>query len=278
MENNEKSGITMSVLNSFDDLNSELSQFNDIVTDGEDDEVVFDKSVYRKHSKKISLTVGYLLGVKQEFLSQIEEDAEKFNEVYQALVKNQAATAIRSLNNIRSNLMLHFKEVSRLIRVTAANYTPIYQIEYLKDDFKILSRLEINIGTGRSDINEYLKIINTEISRRIDLTKVLFPDWLDFRHVKAMFDMPSNIVEESKKFQCNQNCYPYKRYFNWIYPEEQGNILITDRKLLEVIYYNDGDVFMDENRVVNVSDHVKKSISDLSETAKKFRYSLTVRM
>ena len=48
MENNEKSGITMSVLNSFDDLNSELSQFNDIVTDGEDDEVVFDKSVYRK--------------------------------------------------------------------------------------------------------------------------------------------------------------------------------------------------------------------------------------
>ena len=216
--------------------------------------------------------------MKQEFLSQIEEDAEKFNEVYQALVKNQAATAIRSLNNIRSNLMLHFKEVSRLIRVTAANYTPIYQIEYLKDDFKILSRLEINIGTGRSDINEYLKIINTEISRRIDLTKVLFPDWLDFRHVKAMFDMPSNIVEESKKFQCNQNCYPYKRYFNWIYPEEQGNILITDRKLLEVIYYNDGDVFMDENRVVDVSDHVKKSISDLSETAKKFRYSLTVRM
>ena len=90
--------------------------------------------------------------------------------------------------------------------------------------------------------------------------------------------MPSNIVEESKKFQCNQNCYPYKRYFNWIYPEEQGNILITDRKLLEVIYYNDGDVFMDENRVVDVSDHVKKSISDLSETAKKFRYSLTVRM
>ena len=112
----------MSVLNSFDDLNSELSQFNDIMADGEeDDEVVFDKSVYRKHSKKISLTVGYLLGVKQEFLSQIEEDTEKFNEVYQALVKNQAATAIRSLNNIRSNLMLQFKEVSRLIRVTAAN-------------------------------------------------------------------------------------------------------------------------------------------------------------
>lgn len=271
MENNEKSGITMSVLNSFDDLNSELSQFNDIVTDGEDDEVVFDKSVYRKHSKKISLTVGYLLGVKQEFLSQIEEDAEKFNEVYQALVKNQAATAIRSLNNIRSNLMLHFKEVSRLIRVTAANYTPIYQIEYLKDDFKILSRLEINIGTGRSDINEYLKIINTEISRRIDLTKVLFPDWLDFRHVKVMFDMPSNIEEESKKFQCNQNCYPYKRYFNWIYPEEQGNILITDRKLLEVIYYNDGDVFMDENRVVDVSDHVKKSISDFIRNGKKIQ-------
>lgn len=253
------------------DILNSLSALENVVI--EDDEITSetDKSLFRNHSKKTAVTIGYLLGVKKEYLEQIESSNEKFNEVFNAVSTNENAAAIRSLNNIRSNLMLRFKEVSRLIRVDSPNFTPIYNIEFFKDDFRILSKQGINIGTGRSDINEYLKIINTEITRRIDAVKILFPDWIDFRHIKFMFNMPQNIEEESKKFQMNQNCYPYKRYFNWIYPEELGNILLTDERILEVVYYNNGDAFQDENRVVDASDHVKRSISEFINNGNKIQ-------
>ena len=253
------------------DILNSLSALENVVI--EDDEITSetDKSLFRNHSKKTAVTIGYLLGVKKEYLEQIESSNEKFNEVFNAVSANENAAAIRSLNNIRSNLMLRFKEVSRLIRVDSPNFTPIYNIEFFKDDFRILSKQGINIGTGRSDINEYLKIINTEITRRIDAVKILFPDWIDFRHIKYMFNMPQNIEEESKKFQMNQNCYPYKRYFNWIYPEELGNILLTDERILEVVYYNNGDAFQDENRVVDASDHVKRSISEFINNGNKIQ-------
>ena len=253
------------------DILNSLSALENVVI--EDDEITSetDKSLFRNHSKKTAITIGYLLGVKSDYLEQLENNREKFSEIFNTVSANESAVAIRSLNNIRSNLMLRFKDVSRLIRVDSPNFTPIYNIEYFKDDFKTLTKLGINIGTGRSDINEYLKIINTEITRRIDAVKILFPDWIDFRHIKFMFNMPQNIEEESKKFQMNQNCYPYKRYFNWIYPEELGNILLTDERILEVVYYNNGDAFQDENRVVDASDHVKRSISEFINNGNKIQ-------
>jgi len=249
-------------------LNS-LSDLDEIIIEDEEIIVQTDKSQYRNHSKKTAVTIGFLLGVKQEYLSHIEEDEEKFNELFSLLSKNQYATAIRSLNNIRSNLMLNFKEVSRTIRVTSANYQPLYNMELFKDDYRILNRQEINVFTGKTDINEYLRLINTEINKRLDAIKPLFPDWIDFRHIKNMFNMPNDVETESKKYQVNQNCYPYKRYFYWVYPDEQGNILLTDAKILSVAYYNDGDVFQDENRVIDVSDRVKKSISEFIQNGRK---------
>ena len=247
-----------------------LDELAEIITEENDEEILTtDKSMYRNKSKKIALTFAYLLGVNEKYFEIIDDNEEERNNLLETISKNRNATAIRALNNIRSNLMLRFKEVSQLIRVTAANYTPIYNIEYFKEDFRILSRQEINIGTGRSDINEYLRIINTEINRRIDSLKPLFPDWVDFRHIKYMFNMPNDTENESKRFQANQNCYPYKRYFYWIYPEEIGNILATDEKILSVVYYNDGDAFQDQSRVIDASDNVKNNISDFINRGSK---------
>lgn len=230
-----------------------------------------DKSKFKNYSKKTAITIGYLLGVRQEFLERLDEKI-KVNEICDDLSNNCSAIAIRTLNNIRSNIILNFKRVSRTIRISSIDYQPIYKIDIFEDDFKALSKLDININTGRQDLNEYLIIINDEIQKHIDNIKPLFPEWINFKHIKHMFNMPtSNIKSESEKFQNNQNYYPFKRYFNWLQPEEKGNLLTTDVKILTEIYESNNDYFQDLSKVMDASDNVKNNINDFINNGNKIQ-------
>ena len=228
-----------------------------------------DTSQYRNYTKSIALTIGYMLGVKEEHLKIIDKAA--FDLLFEKLERNENAKAIRHLNNIRSNIMLQFKSLSRALRDYSADYKPIYKMEFFEDDFKALTRLGIQIVTGQTDLNEYLSIINKEICRRIDGTKGLFPEWVEFRHIKFMFNMNADIRAESEKYQINQNYYPYKRYFCWQQPSAKGNLLINDLRILETIYLSNGDYFQDQKRVMDASDHVKNNISDFINEAEKLQ-------
>ena len=230
-----------------------------------------DRSAYRNYSKNIALTVGFLLGVSDESLMKRLENSEEYLPIKEALEKNEDAVAIRHLNNIRSNLILHFKEVSLNLRNMNATFTPLDRMDLFKDDFKVLNRMSIYIITGKPDINEYLKRINNEIIRRIDKTEKLFPDWVRFRHIRTMFIMPNNIEEESKKFQAYQSLYPFQRYFYWREPFDCGYILSTDRDLLTVIYRNGNDIFTDGDRVCDASDNVKNNINEFINSASKIQ-------
>ena len=150
----------------------QLEDLQYITIDG--DEIVSDKSGYRNFSKDIALTIGYLLGVREDFLEKIVENSEEYYNLKETIEKNDSAKAIRILNNIRSNLMLMFKKVSRTIRIGSSNYTPLYNMDEFKDDFRALRRLDIDISTGRSDINEYLIKINNEITKHIKITANIF--------------------------------------------------------------------------------------------------------
>lgn len=230
-----------------------------------------DKSKFKNYSKKTAITIGYLLGVRQEFLETLDEKI-KVNEICDELSNNRSAIAIRVLNNIRSNIILNFKRVSRTIRISSIDYQPIYKIDVFEDDFKVLSKLDININTGRQDLNEYLIIINDEIQKHIDNIKSLFPEWINFKHIKHMFNMPtSNIKLESEKFQNNQNYYPFKRYFNWSQPEEKGNLLTTDVKILTEIYESNNDYFQDLSKVMDASDNVKNNINHFINNGNKIQ-------
>lgn len=230
-----------------------------------------DKSKFKNYSKKTAITIGYLLGVRQEFLETLDEKI-KVNEICDDLSNNRSAIAIRTLNNIRSNIILNFKRVSRTIRISSIDYQPIYKIDVFEDDFKALSKLDININTGRQDLNEYLIIINDEIQKHIDNIKPLFPEWINFKHIKHMFNMPtSNIKSESEKFQNNQNYYPFKRYFNWSQPEGKGNLLTTDVKILTEIYESNNDYFQDLSKVMDASDNVKNNINDFINNGNKIQ-------
>ena len=237
----------------------------------EDLEDYEDKSKFKNYSKKTAITIGYLLGVRQGFLETLDEKI-KVNEICNELSNNRSAIAIRTLNNIRSNIILNFKRVSRTIRISSIDYQPIYKIDVFEDDFKVLSKLDININTGRQDLNEYLIIINDEIQKHIDNIKPLFPEWINFKHIKHMFNMPtSNIKSESEKFQNNQNYYPFKRYFNWSQPEEKGNLLTTDVKILTEIYESNNDYFQDLSKVMDASDNVKNNINDFINNGNKIQ-------
>ena len=250
--------------------NITLEELKDIVAEENIDfPETTDKSGYRKYSKNIALTVGFLLGVNEEALMKRLEFPEEFLPIKETLEKDEAAVAIRHLNNIRSNLMLHFKDVSRNLRNMTANFVPLDKMDIFKDDFKAISRMSISIITGKSDINEYLKRINNEIVKRIDKVEKYFPEWVRFKHIRTMFTMPNNIEEESKKFQCNQSLYPFQRYFNWREPFDCGYILSTDLDLLSVIYKNGNENFTDTDRVCDASDKVKNNINEFINTASK---------
>ncbi len=232
---------------------------------------ISDKSALRKYSKNIALTIGILLGVHEEQLVRRLEFPDEFTPVKEAVLKNEDAVAIRHLNNIRSNLMLHFKDVSRSLRNLSASFTPLDKMELFKEDFKVINKMSISIITGKTDINEYLKRINTEIVKRIDKTESLFPEWVRFKHIRTMFTMPSNIEEESKKFQSNQSLYPFQRYFYWREPFDCRYILSTDFDLLSVIYRNGNETFNDTDRVCDASDNVKNNINEFINRASKIQ-------
>ena len=144
----------MTVLKSFEDLK--------LFHSDESEEVTIQKSGYKNHSKNIALTIGYLLGVKEEYLYIICESNDEFDNLKKTLEKNNSATAIRCLNNMRSNLMLGFKAISQRIRISSHNYEPLYKNEVFKDDFKKLMRLNIDITPANAqDINAYINKIST---------------------------------------------------------------------------------------------------------------------
>lgn len=247
-----------------------LEELKNIMIDEEGEIVEDDTGLYRNHSKDIALTIGFLLGVSEEKMQGLGATEEKYKEIIEPLKKNDNAIVIRALNNIRSNILLQFKYVSQTIRITSADYTPIYKIDLLKDDFKVLERQEINIITGRQDLNEYLIAINKEIISRFDSVKRFFPEWVNFPYVRAAFNMPlADPKAEGEKFQHNQMFYPYKRYINWPTPKDVGNPLLTDDRILDLIYHNVGDHFVDDSKVIDASNLVKDSISEFINSSNK---------
>jgi len=248
-------------------LNMDFGEENEEITT----DYIADKSRYKHYSKTIAVTFGYLLGVPMEDLEKIPNEPEDFTDLLEKIERNQTAVIIRHLNSLRSLIILQFKNISRQTRITSTDFVPVYKVDILKDDFKALEKENVKIITGRSDLVEYITIINNEIKKRIDNIKVLFPDWVNFKYIANSFIMSSDINTESKKYLANQICYPYRRFFNWKDPYENGNILLSDVKLLSIIYESNGDFFSESGKVVDASDVVKDSINEFLSYGQKIQ-------
>ena len=224
-------------------------------------DVEYDNSIfYQSVQKGVSLTVAFLIGTKMDVLVDNNPNEK---ELFERLSKEKDAVIIRTLCNIRSNLMLNYTNTERNIVFNLQN---LDRQEIYKDDIKTLSKYDINIIKVNYKVNRYLADINMLIAQRITMVKDLFPEWVKWDYLKSLFVMPKGqseemIKAESKKFIQSRLSYPFTRYIYW-HPVEEGNILLNDEKFLKILYRQFKDEFQDISKVKDASESVKTNIYD----------------
>lgn len=233
-------------------------------------ELILNEETKRNYQTGISTRILYLLGVSEEELIKIHT-SNGTCEIINEMSADNNAKAIHHLNNLRTNIMRGFANISRSSRIGSSNYCSIVDQAYLKDDFVELRKVGIDIYTNRTDLYEYITIISNEISQRIHSVKKLFPEWVEFEHIKYMFKIPKDVAVETRKYQINKQFYPCLRYFNWNIPEPNGNILSHDVKALIVIYANHGAHFINYDKVIDASNFTKNSIYDFLEKGNRIQ-------
>ncbi|MBQ1516974.1 MAG: NYN domain-containing protein [Clostridia bacterium] len=226
-----------------------------------------DNSIYYQSVQKtISLTVAYLIGTKMELLTTHNPD---YLELFDKLEKNDSAVVIRSLCNIRSNLMLNYTDTERSIVYGLKN---LDKLDLFKDDIAVLNKREVYIIKANYKVNKYLYDISALINQKIQLVKDLFPEWVNWNYIKSLFVIPKiqnekNIIAESNKYSHNRFIYPYSRYIYWN-PSDEGNILLNDVRFLKVLYRQFKDEFNDTSKVKDASESVKTNIYDFIKNSK----------
>lgn len=225
----------------------------------EKDILTKDKSKHRNYTNDIALTIGFLLGVKENQILNHVKNAAEYTVIKEKLEKNEDCIVIRQLNNIRSNLMLNYEDVSKKI---SEDRIPLDKIKLFEEDFKLLKSQGVNIGSNNIGINEYLANVNDEIYKRMYKIKAFFPKWVMFKNIQRLFLMPTNIEKESKRFKSKKSYYPYQRYFYWRDPKRCGYILCNDKYILEIAYSNCGKVFKDYHKIADASEATKNHIYD----------------
>ena len=154
-------------------------------------------------------TMAYLLGVRRDLIDKPGRDTR----LLESLARNDDAIIMRSLCNIRSNLMLYFSRTEREMRNELKNLDR--QSTY-SEDINILYSKNVNIIKANYTVNKYLADINQLINNRLEKIRPLFPEWVNWDYIKDLFVMPKGqnenaIKSESTKFQQNQGNYPFKR-------------------------------------------------------------------
>ena len=222
--------------------------------------------IYKASQSKVSSVVAYLIGAKMDMFSYYSQDSM---DIIEKLEKNDDAVILRSLCNIRSNLMLNYK-------VTQENIYYFINLDkqtYYKEDVEILRSKGVDIIKANCKVNTYIANLNELIANRINNVKDFFPEWFKWEYIRELFVMPKGqkedrIMAESKKYSANRNNYPYQRYIYWR-PVEEGNILFNDEKFAMIIYRQHNEEFSDMSKVTDASDVVKTDIYDFIQNGEK---------
>lgn len=214
-------------------------------------------------------TVAFLIGVP-EHIFENEHEAPDIA-VYQKLKFNRNACIIRDLCMVRTAIIRNFKRVNQEVfhnyRLLSSlkEYIPVQCIHEL-------GNWGINLLKKNTRLAQYIVDINKYISDRINNCKNLFPLWLEWRYIKDIFIMPDGLTETGTKqasdnYYASFDCYPYQTYINWVFFQNDGNILYNDKKFVTLLYRWHEDDFSDLNKVSNVDNTVKNNIYDfLSES------------
>ena len=210
--------------------------------------------------------VAYLVGVPS-WVFENEFESPQI-EIYQELNQNKHARIIRNLCIVRTAIERFFMKIN--IKMYS-EYKTIYSIpEYIPQEaLEQLVADGIRISKQARLINHVIEI-NRLISDRINNCKDVFPDWVKWEYLRALFIMKDGFTEEGVKaageeYHRHKDCYPYKAYLNWALVDN-GNILAYDRKFVALLYQQNRDRFTD---IAKVSDKGALAMSNIHDFVKK---------
>ena len=210
---------------------------------------------------------AYLIGVRKSVFENPNEAPQL--SWYEQLDMQKRARIVRNLCIIRTAREHNFGKINDGIR---NHYRTIHSMtEYIPQDSVMqLSRDGVMVfRNNASHLGQYIIDINRLISDRINNCKDLFPTWLNWEYLKALFIMPEGLSEEGIKNGANEffthlECYPYSVYMNWA-PYDCGNILSSDKKFVTLLYEWNYDQFTQLNKVEDAGDYVTGNIYDFIE-------------
>ncbi len=226
-------------------------------------------SDYHNNKYEIVSLVGFLIGIDRDVLEERENGEGKRSpfqkDIWDTLEQNSSARIIRNLCRVRTALMSHFQKISHEFRYNLTNLGSLPEF-IPKDAVDQLSADGISLQKSHPDVTEYMIAINKEISNRIGICQSLFPEWINWEYIKALFKMPQGTKPEGvkaagKDFQANFKKYPYQTYLNWQGPFD-GNILYHDAKFVELLYEANEDVFDNLSLVRDVGDIARGDMQD----------------
>jgi hypothetical protein len=214
--------------------------------------------------------VAYLLGIHKKFFEN-ESEPPKL-EIYKKLELDKKARIVRNLCRLRTQLEHNFLKVCHGIQQEGRSilgmpeYMPLDAMQQLSDD-------GIDIYTHLKEPTPYLVNLNQNIKNRINNCRDLFPEWLNWDYLSDIFIMPNGLTEEGTKkaaafYYENMNFYPYKQYMNWP-AQDEGNILLNDRKFVTLLYRWNNDEFQNLSFVSDVSERTKANIYTFIENSEK---------
>ena len=224
----------------------------------------------KDHKYAIVSKVAYLIGVASDKFA--DEGAIYKKDIYTQLNINKNARIVRNLCSLRTAIE---KCYAYLLREFQSGRDVLSVKECIPESIVLsLSNDGIRLSQkrGTSPV-QYIIEINKTLSDRINNVKSVFPTWINWEYIKDMFIMPNGFTvqgaaEAAQVYYDHKACYPYAIYINWP-PEENGNILLNDRKFVSLLYEQHNDRFTDISKVMDASEYVKSNIYDFIDAGNK---------
>lgn len=235
----------------------------------EDSKTGKEKTIKTVSSAEVSTIVAYLLGVPDKVLE--EYYSHHYGKILEKLRNNKEASIIRYLSKIRTELFKNFYNVDNEMVYNLSN---LDRMSYFSQkEIEQLHKWGIQVIQTNYRAEKYIIHITRLIDKNIDECKKLFPESVKFEFIRTMFVVPKYekkdiLIEEYNKFKGKKKLYPFQMYMYWE-PDDYGNILYSDSKLLNVLYEQNGETFNESYKYKDASDNVKENIYDFIRNSEK---------
>ncbi|MBS6803537.1 MAG: NYN domain-containing protein [Clostridiales bacterium] len=202
--------------------------------------------------------VAYLIGVPRRIFESKHEPPKL--EIYEELEKNRHARIVRNLCRLRTAIEANFRRINAgMVR----DFKNLYSLPELipQECITQLAQDGVSIIKANYTLAQYIVDINRLIMDRINNCKEVFPLWLNWSYLKNLFIMPNGLKKEGTQaaaalYHEFRDFYPYQMYINWA-PTYEGNILLSDKRFVTLLYRWNQDEFTDFSKVSEAGDRTK---------------------